>query len=196
MTHTNEKRVDNFIVRTYYDDSPDDPRNWDNFSKMICIHKDHPYLGDKHDYKSVNYNSWDELKEQIETDHKVGVILPLYLYEHSGITISTSPFGCNFDSGQVGWVFCTQESMGTSFIKTCGQDLIERCEVLIKGEVEYYDQYLRGEVYGYKVFKVETCNMGCEHEEEVEGCWGYHGEDECMTEGLCIMEYHRNSITV
>lgn len=189
MEHTNETRKGNYITRTYYDQSPESPREWDNFGKMICFHNRYN-LGDKHNYNSNDYNGWDELKYQIEKDHNVGVILPLYLYDHSGITISTSPFGCQWDSGQVGWVFCTKEEMDSNWIELSGQDKEERSEVLLKGEVETYDQYLTGDVYGYRVFKVETCSQGHEHEEELDSCWGFYGEEECMNEGISIMEYH------
>ena len=189
MEHTDETRKGNYITRTYHDDSPDNPRNWDNFGKMICFHNRYD-LGDKHDYRSNDYNGWDELKEQIEKDHNVGVILPLYLYDHSGITISTSSFSCQWDSGQIGWTFCTKEEMDSNWIELSGQDKEERSEVLLKGEVETYDQYLRGDVYGYRVFKVETCDKGCEHEEELDSCWGFYGEQECMNEGVSIMEYY------
>ena len=33
------------------------------------------------------------------------VLLPLYLYDHSGITMNTGGFSCPWDSGQVGWIF-------------------------------------------------------------------------------------------
>jgi hypothetical protein len=151
---------------------------------MICFHNRYD-LGDKHDYRSNDYNGWDELKEQIEKDHNVGVILPLYLYDHSGITISTSSFSCQWDSGQVGWTFCTKEEMDSNWIELSGQDKEERSEVLLKGEVETYDQYLRGDVYGYRVFKVENGE-----EEELDSCWGFYGEQECMNEGVSIMEYY------
>ena len=45
------------------------------------------------------------------------------------------------------------------------------------GEVETYDQYICGDVYGFKVFKVETCDNGCEHEEEIDSCWGFFGDN-------------------
>ena len=37
------------------------------------------------------------------------VILPLYLYDHGEITMSTGRFSCPWDSGQVGWIYCTKE---------------------------------------------------------------------------------------
>ena len=195
MEHTNETRKGNYITRTYQDESPSSPREDDNFGKMICFHNRYD-LGDKHDYKSSMFGGWNEMKEQIEEDYNVGVILPLYLYDHSGITISTSSFSCQWDSGQIGWIFCTKEEMESNFMKLSGQDLIERSEVLLKGEVETYDQYLTGDVYGYRVFKVETCSQGHEHEEELDSCYGYYGEDECMKEGVRVMEYYLNDEVV
>ena len=41
------------------------------------------------------------------------VILPLYLYDHSGITMNTCGFSCPWDSGQVGWIYAS--AMDSSF---------------------------------------------------------------------------------
>jgi hypothetical protein len=184
-----EKRIGKYKIEVIQDESPSSPREDDNFGKMICFHRRYD-LGDKHDYKSNDYDGWEELKEQIEKDYNVGVILPLYLYDHSGITMNTTGFGCQWDSGQVGWIFCTKEDMESNFMKLSGQDLIERSEVLLKGEVETYDQYLTGDVYGYRVSEVTTCSEGHEHEKELDSCWGYYGEENCMLEGVGIVEYY------
>ena len=94
-----------YELKIEQDTDPMNPRkDWDNITTMVCGHRSYD-LGDKHNYKQGDFNSWDEMKEQIIKDYKVLMIKPLYLYDHSGITISTSSFGCNFDSGQVGWVF-------------------------------------------------------------------------------------------
>lgn len=190
MIQHDEKRIGDYLIKTYYDESPDDPRSWDNFGKMICFHNRYN-LGDNHNYHELKKynNSIGLLREQIESDYNVGVILPLYLYDHSGITMSTSPFDCRWDSGQVGWIFCTKEDMDSNWIGLSGQEKEERCEILLKGEVETYDQYLIGDVYGYKVFKVSTCNFGHEHEEELESCWGIYGDEDCMTEGESVVKY-------
>lgn len=188
MEHVNETRKGNYIVRTYPDQSPESPREWDNITTMVCFHNRYD-LGDKTNYKSSDYNSWDELKYQIEKDNNVLMIKPLYLYDHSGITISTSSFSCQWDSGQIGWIFISEKQYNS----ICGKDVEytdEKLECIIKSEVTNYDQYLTGDVYGYKVFKVETCDKGCEHEEELDSCWGYYGEDDCMDEGISIIEHY------
>ena len=189
MTHTNEVKKGKFVTRTYQDESPESPRTWDNLGTMVCFHNRYD-LGDKHNYKHSDYESWDEMEKYITKYENVGVILPLYLYDHSGITMNTTGFSCNWDSGKVGFIFISKEKMLQEYGgKIVTKKLKERVEGYLKGEVGTYDQYLTGDVYGYKVFKVETCELGCEHEEELESCWGYYGEDNCMEEGVGEMDF-------
>ena len=196
MEHTNETRNGNYITRTYQEDSPESPRCWDNLGTMVCFHKRYN-LGDKHDYKSGDYDGWDEMEKDIIKRENVGVILPLYLYDHSGITMNTTGFSCNWDSGRVGFIFISKKKMLEEYGgKVVTQKLKDRVEGYLKGEVETYDQYLTGDVYGYKVFKVETCDKGCEHEEELDSCWGIYGEENCMSEGVDIMGYYINQEVV
>jgi len=129
---------------------------------MLCKYGRYD-LGDKHSY---------ELKylRQIEAN-KEGkyIVLPLYLYDHSGITMRTTPFSCPWDSGQVGVIFVeknkVREEYGWKVITAKRKEkILER----LKGEVETYDQYLRGEVYGFRKL-VDG--------EEVDSCWGFYGSD-------------------
>jgi hypothetical protein len=190
MEHTDETRNGNYITRTYQEDSPECPRSWDNLGTMVCFHNRYN-LGDKHDYNSNDYNGWDEMEKDIIKRENVGVILPLYLYDHSGITMNTTGFSCNWDSGRVGFIFISKQKMLQEYGgKIVTQKLKDRVEGYLKGEVETYDQYLTGDVYGYKVFKVDTCDKGCEHEEELDSCWGFYGEEDCMKEGVSVMEYY------
>jgi hypothetical protein len=186
MEHVNETRNGNYITRTYHDDSTESPRDWDNLGTMVCFHNRYD-LGDKHNYNSNDYNGWDEMEKDIIKRENVGVILPLYLYDHSGITMNTTGFSCNWDSGRVGFIFISKQKMFQEYGgKIVTQKLKDRVEGYLKGEVETYDQYLTGDVYGYKVFKVENG----EEEEELNSCWGFYGEDTCMEEGVGVMEYY------
>ena len=100
-----------FELVVEHDNDPMNPRtDWDNITTIVCFHKRYD-IGDKTDYKSSDFDSWDELKTQIESDNKVLLIKPLYMYDHSGITISTSPFSCRFDSGHVGWIFISEKQL-------------------------------------------------------------------------------------
>ncbi len=50
-----------------------------------------------------------ELQDILDSLDKY-IILPLFLYDHSGITMSTGPFSCPWDSGQVGWIYASKKT--------------------------------------------------------------------------------------
>jgi hypothetical protein len=191
-----EKRISNYLIEVIQDESPESPREWDNLGTMICFHGRYD-LGDKHDYRSGDYSGWDEQRKDIEKKENACVILPLYLYDHSGITMKTSPFGCNWDSGQVGWIVVSKEQVRKEYnVKRINKELIEKVTNILEGEVETYDQYLTGDIYGYRISKVTECDFGHEHKEEVDSCWGFYGEDECMTEAEGIVDYYLTKVLV
>jgi len=171
-----------FELEVVQDTNPYSPREDDNLGTMVCFHKRYE-LGDKTDYRSEDYDSWDELKEGIIKNEGEVVILPLYLYDHSGITISTSPFGCNWDSGRIGFIFMSKHKIKKEEIDET------KVEQYLIDEVKVYDQYLTGDVWGYNVYEVSTCDKGHEHKELVESCYGFYGHDECESEGHSVIQH-------
>jgi hypothetical protein len=167
------------VLNIIADDDPESPRECDNNGTMVCFHGRYN-LGDKHDYRSEDFSGWEALKAQIEEDHDVVVILPLYLFDHSGITISTDDTqfrmadGAGWDWGQVGWIFATRENL-----KKGGHpdDVeVDKVETWLRGEVETYNQFLRGEIYGFQLHG-KPCPT-CEDEGEVtDSCWGFYGSN-------------------
>ena len=114
------------------------------------------------------------------------------MYEHSGITIKTTPFGCRWDSGQVGWIFISKKKVRKEYsVKRINKKLKERITEYLIGEVKTYDQYLTGDIYGYEISKITKCDLGHEHTEELDSCWGFFGESECMKEAEGIVEYYK-----
>lgn len=104
------------------------------------------------------------------------VILPIYLYDHSGITISTGSFSCPWDSGQAGWIYATMET----FLKETGyteEQLFKegKAEEILSGEVKTLDMYLQGYVYYFLLEEKETCEH-CNHVEykHVDSCGGFY----------------------
>ena len=148
-------------LRIEFDLSEGDSRSWDNLTRMVCFHNRYK-LGDDHNYNKNDYNSFDELKEAIEEKETVLFIKPLYLYDHSGITISTDTFNCNFDSGQIGWVYITKELRDT--LGVSDNDL----EKQLIGEVETYDKEVRNDVYSFSCYKDDVL---------VDSCGGFYGAD-------------------
>jgi hypothetical protein len=156
-------------LKVLHDSSADSPREWDNLGTMVCFHNRYD-LGDNHNYNSDDYNNWEEMKKAIEKEENTAVILPLYLYDHSGISISTGAFSCRWDSGQIGFIFISKEKAIQEFGgKIVTAKLKERLVGILEGEVETYDQYVRGEVYGFQIVD--------EDDNHIDSCYGFYGTD-------------------
>lgn len=165
-------------LRIFQDECPESPREWSTMAKMFCFHKRYS-LGDDHEYNTDDFSNWSEFKNQIEKDYDVAIILPLYMYDHSGVTISTQPFSCQWDSGQVGWVFITKDTIREEYsVKHVTKSSLQKALTYLLGEVEVYDQYLTGEVYSFNLVEVETCkHCGEKHENSIDSCGGFFGSD-------------------
>jgi hypothetical protein len=121
----------------------------------------------------------EELMEIIE-QHVV--ILPLFLYDHSGVTMRTSSFNDRWDSGQVGWIYAEK----TYLLEETGynhQQLFNegKAEELLIGEVKTYDQFLTGDVYG---FILEEKDEEGEVLDVIDSCWGFYGLEHLKAELL------------
>jgi len=186
-----EKRIGNYLIEVKQDMSPESPRDWDNLGTMVCFHNRYT-LGDEHDYNSDDYSGWDEQLKVISKNEDVCVILPIFMYEHSGVCINTKPYSCPFDSGQIGHIFVSKEKVRKEYnVKRISKKLKERITKYLEGEVKTYDQYLTGDVYGYEISKITKCDLGHEHTEELDSCWGFFGESECLKEAEGIVEYYK-----
>ena len=137
------------------DDNPENPREYidDSMPKMVCFHKNYN-LGDKHQFKTP-----DEFKRYIANGNFHS--MPLYLYDHSGLTMATTPFSCPWDSGQVGIIYIEKSKI---------VDEKEAHKIMVN-DVKIYDQYLRGAVYGYTLY---------ENDNTLDSCWGFYDLDSLM----------------
>lgn len=160
--------IDEKTLKIYTDDDPCNPRQeFDNFGHMVCFHRRYG-LGDDHNINSGDFSSWDEIRGYLIKEKGACVILPVYLYDHSGITIRTTPFSCPWDSGQVGFIYATrQEIIDTWQGKLLTRDLREKAESILNSEVEIYDNYLTSDVYRYTVENT-TGDL-------IDSCGGFYG---------------------
>lgn len=157
-------------LRVVQDSCGDSPREWDNLGTMVCFHNRYD-LGDKHSYDADDYSGWEEMKKAILKEEGRGtVILPLYLYDHGGISMSTGAFSCRWDSGQVGFILVNKKTILAEFGgKIVTKKLRERIEGILEGEVETYTKYLEGDVYGFQITD--------EDNDIVDSCYGFYGTD-------------------
>lgn len=166
-----------FTARIYYDTDTLNPRkDWDNLGKIVSrkltSDEEFEFSGDKE----------DDCK-RLKKEFGAAVILPIYMYSHGGETINTTGFSCPWDSGQVGWIFATTEDICKEYnCKQVNPAIRRRVEQILVGEIETYDQYIRGEVYGYELFD-KTGN-------EIDSCWGFYGFDYIKEEVNSLIAWH------
>ena len=121
-----------------------------------------------------------EDKWKLLEKHAQIIFMPLFIYDHSGITMNTCGYSCRWDSGQVGYIYTDRKTIldlnayyrnkkGKS-TKITKNNWKKAAYLWMEGEVEEYDQYLTGEVYGIieEEYDVEDDTW-----EETDSCWGF-----------------------
>jgi hypothetical protein len=164
-----EIMVGELTVSIEQDDSPDSPREWSCFGKMLCCHRRYQ-LGDKHKM------SPEEVRRYVQEDEEVALAIPLWLYDHSGITMragDSNPFQCRWDSGQVGWVVVTKNEFKKEFKRITAATRKKARELLLS-EVAAYDQFIGGDVWQYAVKDQKG--------EVLDSCGGMYGFEYCKKE--------------
>lgn len=138
--------IGGFDLVISYDDIDWNPRGHCDYLGTMAIFHSRYTLGDKHEY------SIDEVIEIANS--KDYISLPIYMYDHSGITIATTPFSCSWDSGQVGHIFVSKEKVKNEFgwNRITANRLLKVREYLAN-EVKELDAYLTGQVYRYDLIK-------------------------------------------
>lgn len=165
-----------FRVDVVYDNDPENPaKSWDMVGTLVLIDRCRYDFG----HESADYETLQEI-----ADDPNNIVLPVYMYDHSGITIRTSPFSCPWDSGQVGVMYCTKANaiheFGKKILTKKAREAAINCMV---GEIETIDQYLTGQVYGFEVYDPDGSYL--------DSCWGFYGDsDYCLSEGLSSARYH------
>lgn len=146
------------VGKIVYDNSPQ-PYDGDTVCQIAYLKRSSYTLGTE----AVSKERMDEIAEGIKDGSLVG--LPIYAYVHGGATIRAGePFSCQWDSGMSGFAYCTKDVA----ITECGS--VEKALGVIRGEVEIFDAYLTGDVFGYV--------LEDEDGDTLESCWGYYGSDE------------------
>lgn len=184
------KLKDGNLLHIYHDETPFNPReDSDCFvGSMVCFHKRYKLPNEIDDPRLKNpdnFSGWADMLSYVKRVHKPKAWLPLYMYDHSGITISTSPFSCPWDSGSVGFIFACKSTIDKLW-EGHKKPTKATLEKDLKAEVEQYDMYIRGEVYGYGVVR-ENCCSSCGHTDIVpvepyDSCWGFYGIDSILDE--------------
>lgn len=183
-------------VRIDFDDDPPNPcTEWDQAGVMVCFHSryDLGHVGGRrrdcrHEYDGM-FDTPQDFLEWWKENGEGGVLLPLALIDHSGLSmwVGNGPSPCDpggWDSGQVGWIFATRETIlkewGHGKRKRVTKKMREDAEACLRAEVSTYDDYLTGQCFGYVVEDEDGCH--------IDSCWGIYGVDYCREEAKSAAE--------
>lgn len=186
-----EESKNGHTIKIYYDEDAESPRDYHNLGTLICDHSRYT-LGDKHsfgggrefllDLLGLDEDCELDVDQLLERAQKYAVILPVYLYDHSGLVMNTTGFHCPWDSGQIGFIHATLKAVRTEYsVQRVSAKLRKNVSKALAQEVVIYSDYIGGNAYGYVVER---------EDEEVESCWGFIGDHE----GYCLEEA-RNTVS-
>ena len=178
-----------YKIQVIVDDCPSNPRDDDNLGTMVCFHSRYQ-LGDK----NHGFSTPQEFIDFLEKNKHNIIALPLYLYDHSGLTMSTGTFACDaagWDTSHVGIIYITKEKARSEYGRLT-KATVARIEGYLKAEVETYDALLTGSCYGYQILDKDG-------NEVADGsCWGYYGYDHknsgLLEQAQALIDYEINRV--
>lgn len=177
-----------YEIKVKREEFPDNPRNWDNLGTIITFHPRHDALGDEQ-VKIGNFTQYYKFQDALMAK---GITLPLWLYDHSGLSIMAkmpiewqrtngkrlefdeNPFANKaqhwvWDSAPVGWITADLKKVRAEY---GWQRITKARELQVMGylnrEVETYNQYLLGDVWWYEI--VDPTGR---HEDSLGDFYGY-----------------------
>lgn len=169
--HKEQELRDGHILQIFRDTWAESPRSWDNLGTMAIFHKRYNF-GDEVNFKIEDFTSWAEMEEHLKKE--AAVILPIYMYDHSGITINTEGFACPWDSGQVGFIYATKDELRAEYSKhKITTETIQIATQILEAEVKIMNRYLSGDLYGFHLIK----RTPGEEDQTIDSCSGFYGED-------------------
>lgn len=155
----------NYTLFVDYDPCAPNPRKYnENLGHMICWHR-RCNLGDRHQYESTDEfyidlyrqvtgketDDWQEARDALKKTRGF-IIKPLFLLDHSFLRVNTTGFYDPWDSGQVGYIYCTPEEVLREF-RSLEDDAIEYASRCLEDEVNVYDHYLNNECWEWRLYK-------------------------------------------
>ena len=172
-----------YKVTIQYDECADNPLGWDSNIAFACEHKRYNLgnntmsaLLEKYDYSGNEY----DLSAIVDHLSQYGYVDTLSMTDHSGLTVYRGSPRDSWDSGYIGVVFVPNDQARK----------LDDIWAYIDAMIDAYNQYLNGEIYGYRVEKYTSEGL-----EYIDGCGGYYSIDDVKTDCIqCIPDEWRDNI--
>lgn len=174
MLNYNEPEIPNLIdyskdkweLKISYDEFTDSPREWDNLGQ-ICVSKSCRYCNNE--YEDTDSLSWYKESDDLNTLERKGyIVLPLSVYDHSGVSIYIGGKCDAWDSSRIGWYIVSREKIRKEYsVKRISPKLLEKVKNIMVNEIKTFNAYINGEVYEYSLLH---------NGDEVDSCGGFYDD--------------------
>jgi len=200
----NETLYKTFKIKTFNDADPQNPREDTTLGKMATYHREY-ILSDK-EYSCSEEMIQDILSDAgVETEKaaiqaqkmindifsiykqlkdlkEIALIFPLYLLDHSGLSMATHRQS-QWDSSYIGFLYITKERICEEYnVKRISKKLLNKVSDILVNEVVMFDKYLTGAVHGYKITN--------KNDEFVDSCFNYFDEDAMLCDAKDFIDNH------
>jgi len=168
---------------------------FDSDFTLACMHRDYT-LGNKRVTDDIKFfqellhteeEDGQTLKDRFEASEKY-ISLPLYIYDHSGISMSTSFIGDRWDTSQVGYIYITRAQARKNFqSKRLSKKLIAQIKQEMIDFVRLYSAYLSGEE-ALENFNFIVTDSKDKHVFTSECCYHGFSDEDAITEAKYIVD--------
>ena len=183
------------------DDPPNPVKDYDQAGTMCFFHRrmdlGHPHTftedltpEDADGYQDHYEDSPSGFTQWMKDNESHILTIPVYAYEHGGITIKAGGKRAgwdSFDSGQLGYVYIAHDNIRKEWGKQgkrISKAEFAKAAACLIAEVNTYDDYLTGNCYGYTITDKETGNT-------LDSCWGFLGDEKyCREEAESSADFY------
>ncbi len=184
-------------IEKHYDQDAESPREGMRWclGRIVAWHRRYHLSDDKKNGDfAVQRGDWPTFREPNDFKEYVAdeaiaarlLVLPVFMFDHGSVALSTGSFNDRWDSGQVGWIYTTHDAIKTAYdVTEVTPEIIEKAREALVGEIETYGAYVNGETYGF-IAKDESGK-------EIDSRWGYigdDGDDYMMSEARSCIDHH------
>lgn len=136
-----EREIGGLTLTIEQDNDPSNPIENSVLWKLLCWH--HRYtFGHEHHYTQPS-----EFEEEWKGK---AITMPLYLYDHSGFSLSIKQFNDPWDSMRLGYAYTTKEKLRQFFhVKRVTKKVIAQAVAVLELKIREYEDYLNGYVYSF-----------------------------------------------
>lgn len=119
-------------------------------------------------------DGWKAAEKTLIKEVDPFIILPVTCYNHSGLSFSIGNTFDKWDGGRVGFIYITKATAKENKLTK------KQAEKIIKQDLETYNQYVNGDVYGYEVKNPDG--------DVIDSCWCFYGNYGLEEEAKSIID--------